>query len=342
LFDTFAQWDATWFLHIARHGYDSEQATAFFPLYPLVVRGVAEVLRSDVAAGVLVSLSAGAAAVIVLHRLARALLGGRGAVDTVLLVALYPIAFVFTAAYSDGLFLALASGSFLAAARRRPLLAGALGGLAASTRLVGLALLPALAILLWPRRGRDLAGVAALLLVPAGVAVYAVYLHEHLGDAWAFLHAQGVFWHRRVHPLGPLSGLWLSVRDGYQGATELLRHLPRAPHGTFVHRDQWAAWNVVHLLLLGAAGWLTWVAWRRLGRAFGVYSLATLLIVLTSPADLVPLVSLPRFLLGDFPLFLALAALCEARPRLRASLLVGFAAVGAAAAAGFAHHVWIA
>src|SRR5437879_4744408 len=104
LFDTFAQWDSQWFLHIARYGYDSKQATAFFPLYPIAVRGVSEVVRSDVAAAVVVSLAAGTVAVVVLHKLARSLLGERSATDTVLLVALYPLAFVFTAAYSDGLF----------------------------------------------------------------------------------------------------------------------------------------------------------------------------------------------------------------------------------------------
>jgi hypothetical protein len=67
-----------------------------------------------------------------------------------------------------------------------------------------------------------------------------------------------------------------------------------------------------------------------------------LLIVLTSPADLVPLVSLPRFLLGDFPLFLALALLLRDRDGPRLWTYVAFAAVGGAAAAAFAHHVWIA
>src|SRR5204863_1725770 len=227
LFDTFAQWDSGWFIHIAQHGYDSKQATAFFPLYPLVVRGVSEVLRSDVVAAVLVSLAAGTIAVVVLHRLARPLLGEAGAATTVLLVALYPVAFVFTAAYSDGLFLALAAWSFLAAVERRPLLAGVLGGLACGTRLVGLALLPALVVLLWPRTRRGLLRLAPLVLLPAAVAVYALYLDHRLGDPWAFLHAQGVYWHRHVHAAGPLTGLWLAVRDGYQGASELVQHLPR-------------------------------------------------------------------------------------------------------------------
>ena len=342
LFDTFAQWDSVWFLHVARHGYDLKETAAFFPLYPLVVRGVAEVLRSDVAAAVLVSLAAGTAAVVLLHRLARPLLGEPTAATTVLLVALYPIAFVFTAAYSDGLFLALAAGSFLAAVERRPLLAGVVGGLACATRLVGLALLPALLALLWPRTHRELVRLAPLVLLPAAVAAYALYLDHRLGDPWAFIHAQGVYWHRHVHPAGPVSGLWLALKDGYQGASELVQHLPRAPHGTFAHRDQWASWNVVHLVLLTGAAWLTSVAWRRLGIAYGLYSLTTLVIVLTSPADLVPLVSLPRFLLGDFPLFLALGSLVRDRPTARLWTLVAFAALGAAAAVGFAHHLWIA
>jgi hypothetical protein len=270
------------------------------------------------------------------------LLGSRGADTSVLFVALYPIAFVFTAAYSDGLFLALASGSFLAATQRRSVAAGALGGLACATRLVGLGLLPGLVVLLWPRRRSEILHLVPLVLLPAAVGGYALYLDRHVGDGWAFLHAQGVFWHRHVHRLGPIDGLWLSARDGYQGTVEILRHLPRAPHGAFAHRDQWSAWNAVQFALLAAAAWLTWIAWRRLGAAYGLYSLATLLIVLSSPADLVPLVSLPRFLLGDFPLFFALAAFCEHRPQWRTVLLIAFAAIGGMTSVAFAHHIWIA
>jgi hypothetical protein len=345
LFGTFAQWDSGWFLHIADHGYDSQQATAFFPLYPLLVHALSVVIGSSVAAGVLISLAAGGVGVTVVHRLARPLLGVRGAEDTVLLFALYPIAFVFTAAYSDGLFLALAAGSFLAGVQRRPLAAGVLGGLACGTRQVGLALLPALLVLLWPRDRRGVLRLAPLLLLPAAVAAFALYLHFHHFGVRAFVHAQDAYWNRHTHAAGPLSGLWLGAKAGYQGAAEIARHLPRgsgAPVGGFPNHDQWASWNVIQFLLLLAAVWLTWVAWRRLGPAFGLYSLGTLLIVLTSPADVVPLVSLPRFVIGDFPLFLALAAVCTGRPRLRSVLLYGFAAIGAAAAVGFAHHVWIA
>jgi Gpi18-like mannosyltransferase len=154
LFRSLSQWDARWFLQIAMHGYEEvPQAAAFFPVYPAVVHGVAWVTGSILVAGVLVSLVAGAVAAWVLAQIARPLLGRQGAHDTVLYLALYPVAFVATSLYSEGLFLALAAGSFLAALRGRPLLAGVLGGFATGTRLLGLALLPALALLLW--RGRD-------------------------------------------------------------------------------------------------------------------------------------------------------------------------------------------
>ena len=84
------------------------------------------------------------------------------------------------------------------------------------------------------------------------------------------------------------------------------------------------------------------MAWKRLGAAFGAYSAATLVIALSAPAEGFPLVSLPRFLLADFPLFLALASLTLDRPRARDAVLVTFAALGAVAAAAFARGVWIA
>jgi hypothetical protein len=328
VFGPFARWDAGWFIAIARHGYENTQAAAFFPLYPLVVRAVSAVTRSEVAAGVLVSLASAVAVAALLWRVSRSR-------DAVLLVALYPLAFVFTAPYSDALFLALALASFDGAVRGRSVAAGVFGGLAVASRLLGLALLPALAVLLWRRGPRRL---VPLLLLPAALGGYMVYLHEHFGDAFAFAHAEGAYWLRHTPPLGPLQGLWDAIRSGEQGVAQLVLHLPSGRYGK---PEQFAVWNIVYLLLLVAAGWLTWVAWRRLGAAYGVYSLATLVIVLSSPADVVPLVSLPRFLLADFPLFLALATVLRGKPRARRVVLDAFATVGAVAIVAFARGSWV-
>ena len=122
LFRTFSQWDARWFLQIAMHGYEEvPQAAAFFPVYPAVVHAPRLGDRVDARRRRARSRSpSSAVAAWVLAQIARPLLGERGAHDAVLYFALYPVGFVFTSLYSEGLFLALAAGSFLAATRGKP------------------------------------------------------------------------------------------------------------------------------------------------------------------------------------------------------------------------------
>jgi hypothetical protein len=330
LFNVFARWDAVWFIRIAEHGYQTVKEAAFFPLYPGLVHVLTYVTRSALVAGILISLAAGGCAAVVLGKIARPLIGERGARDTILYVALFPLAFIFTAVYSDGLFLALSAAAFLAALRDRPWLAGMLGGLAVGTRLLGIALLPALAMVIWSHR-RSLRPLLPLALLPAAVGLVAAYFQWQLGDAGALFHGQSYFWGRHMATLGPLGGLWDAASAAGTGAVDSIRA-----------HDAIGTLNVLDFLLLLAAFALTWVAWRKLGAAFGVYSLTYLAVVLSVPGEDVPLVSIPRFLLADFPLFLALAALTLDRPRERQVLLHVFTAVGVLAAYGFARNAWIA
>jgi hypothetical protein len=53
-------------------------------------------------------------------------------------------------------------------------------------------------------------------------------------------------------------------------------------------------------------------------------------------------VSMPRFVLTDFPVLIALASVIQERPRLRTGVLVGLGALSAAAAIAFSRDVWIA
>ena len=63
--------------------------------------------------------------------------------------------------------------------------------------------------------------------------------------------------------------------------------------------------------------------------------------LLLSPPSYFPLASFPRYLLADFPVFLALAALLRDRPRARQVVLCGFAAIGAVAAVAYSRKVWV-
>ena len=165
-----ARWDAGWYLLIAHQGYDpglgaaTAARGAFFPLYPLLVRALSVLLIAPVLAGIVVSVLALAVALYGLHRLAALETGSREVARlAVMVTAFAPMAFFFSAVYSESLYLALSVGAFWFARRGRWAATGALGGLAAATRPTGLLLLaPALILYLYgPRRDRPPDGARA-------------------------------------------------------------------------------------------------------------------------------------------------------------------------------------
>jgi hypothetical protein len=93
-----------------------------------------------------------------------------------------------------------------------------------------------------------------------------------------------------------------------------------------------AAVNLQMLAFLVLFAVLTVVAWRRFGAPYGLYAALSLAIPLSVPSERWPLLSLPRFGLVVFPLFLALAVL-GGRPRVHvaivsvSSILLGVAIV---------------
>src|SRR5215210_9377058 len=92
-----ARWDSAWYLTIADSGYGGSTArAAFFPLYPLLVRGVGTVSGGSHAAlliaAFLVSLAAFLAALVLLYRLVELELGRPLAQPVLLLLAVFPAA----------------------------------------------------------------------------------------------------------------------------------------------------------------------------------------------------------------------------------------------------------
>lgn len=158
-----ARWDAVWYLVIAHYGYRPELAAfgtgsraAFFPLYPLGVRALSELGAPPIAAGVALSLVALAAALYGIHRLCTLELGRLNAHLAhrndvarlaVFVTALAPMAFFFSAVYSESLYLALSVGLFWCARQGRWGWAGVLGALACATRSAGLVLVVPMVVL---------------------------------------------------------------------------------------------------------------------------------------------------------------------------------------------------
>jgi mannosyltransferase PIG-V len=343
--DVWARWDSVWFLRIAEHGYDSASgaAAAFYPLYPGAVSVVGWALFGHyVLAGILVSLAAAFGGFLLLYRVAEGRLGADGARRAVLYLALFPFAFFLQAVYSESLYLLLTLAAFVLAERGRFLAAGAVTGLALLTRPTAAALLPALALLAWRERDRVRA-LASLALAPVIFAAYPLYLWRAEGDAWAFLHAQRL-WSRHLSPAGPLGGIWDGLRAGWAGVEQLAS-------GSHTHR-YWApvqdadpirvaTLNLEMLAFLVLFVALALIAWRRFGAPYGLFAVLSLAIPLSVPSERWPLLSLPRFGLTIFPLFLALASL-GGRPRVHTAIVAVSSLLLGVSVAQWALWQWVA
>lgn len=323
LLTSWQQWDADWYIRIATQGYTTPDATAFFPLYPLLIATLSAPFHGQAAyvAALLISNLATLGALLLLYWLAAERWGGPVALRAVTYLALFPTALFLFAPYNESLFLALALGCFVALGARRWAVAGLLGGLAALTRSAGVLLLVPFAWALWEhlrtRAGERLRvgwrPALAALLIPAGIAAFAVYCGARFGDPLTFSQAQA-HWNR------VLAWPW-------QGLIWQVQGLQSAPPASFFQ---------VHDLLdlaatLGFAALLA-VGWRRLPRAQWLYMAALLLLILIEPGGVHlhqndPLSSNSRFVLEMFPGFILLGVLTEERPGWHQALVILFASL---------------
>lgn len=397
-----ARWDAAWYLVIAHYGYRPDlgaftsSRTAFFPLYPLGLSAISHLGVPSVPAGVLLSIAALAGGLYGIHRLTTLELarGGRARIGlpdvdagevarlTVMITAFAPMAFYFSADYSESLYLALSVGVFLCARQGRWAWVGVFGALAAATRSTGLVLmLPAAMLYLYgPREDRApdfpskrpprlSARRRAPDLLSPGALRHAVWwlrpsyrvrrdflwlglVPAGLGLYMLYLALDGgsallpfhaqAVWGR--HFAGPYLGVWDGVRAAFEGARQLLS-LQRH-HVYFPAAGGSPFINAGHNLMLLAFLLLAIPATvgvlRMLPLAYGVYVIAALAMPLSYPVASQPLMSLPRFLVVLFPLSIWLAVWLAEHPRVRTPALVGSAALMVLFVGQFATWHWVA
>jgi hypothetical protein len=287
------QWDAQHYLYLAMHGYsasgDARNLIAFFPLYPAVIAGVAAIGIPARVAALLISNISGVAAAILLFEIARLDLDEGSAFRAAAFFTVFPTAYFLLVGYTEALFCVLAFAAVLLARRNRWLGSGMLVGLAGATRLTGLALGAMLAVEAFGRT-RRLARwrqpVVAGVLASLGLVAYLATNQLVLGNAFAFLAVQRQHWHHQPAP--PWTGLATAIRS-------------------IGKRPPWETLTVGGGEIAGGltAYAATVVSWLRLRPADAVYAT-----VLTVMVTFVPFwLSIPRYLLTMFPLFLLLGGI---------------------------------
>lgn len=314
-FELWSRWDARHFLQVAEYGYTDPRtdphASAFFPLFPLIVRALSWTGLDPVAAGMLVSFGASIVACAFLVRLAERDEGRDAGPRAALYLLLAPTAVFLVAPYSEALFLAGAIPAFHYARAGRWRRAGLFGAIAVATRFAGVFVLAGLAgEALRARattRARDVAGALALGALP--LVAYGAYLARVEGSPFHFFHDQRVGWLRA--PTNPVDAFRVTL--GTWGSDTPTNWM-------FAWRIEVVA-AVVGLALVGVA-----LARREWG--YAAFMGATMAALVSSTW----LYSIPRMLVTFFPAAVWAAGWTRRdarRHEAAIALLAPFAALGA-------------
>lgn len=313
LMNAWRQWDANWYIGIANEGYGGplgRSATAFLPLYPLLIHITDLVLPGGaLPAALLVANAAGYGAFVIIHRLvATEFAETRLPKRTILYIAAFPTAFFLAAPYNMSLFLLLLAGSFLCMRQAKWFAAGLLGALAVATRSSGLLLVIVFVAEYLRQTGwnwrRIRPSIAWVLLMPAAFAGFMAHIGAVLGDATIPLTIQSE-WDRWFEPPWTVLSMAIGRLTGTPPQPSFERQLINLMDLVLVivfavllvltvvgpwrfRRDQWT------FTLLGA-GLLAFAA------SFPMHGTAH------------PLMSASRFMLEIFPAFILLGIMTAAR-----------------------------
>ena len=354
------RWDTGWYLNIALEGYqwspdiDGQQNIAFFPGYPLLTSGIATLIGAQsisrgrldrpprlaimrlqqrfIAAAMLITIVGFGWGMVVLYRLAREHLDAEATRASLFLLATYPFAVFFSAAYTESLMLLAVVAAFYHFRHEKWIAAAGWGLLAGLTRPNGFLLAGPLGVIglrqLLARRASAQAGdrLVRHALIAAGVAAmpligtmtYSGFIYSLTGDPLAWREAHTA-WGRSYSgfptlmvPLESISG---------RGVVEYTTAQPIE------------ALNAVGAILACA---LIWPITRRLGPEYGLF----MILNVGPPLFFGGFLSMGRVTSLLFPMFMYLALVLADRQR--QALAVGFAVVqGLAAVLFFTWHQFL-
>ena len=326
------QWDSEWYFKIATEGYryngdpTIQQNVVFYPLYPMLARGLTAISGLTAAdALLLVANLGGLLAIVALFKLVREEFGDQIALTTIALFSFFPTSVLLSAGYTEPLELLLIVCFFLVLKQQRYLLAALLAGLAVADRSTGIVLLPVLLWEMW--RNRDQKPFLPVLLpcvalATSGIWLFMIYLWSQFGDPFVFADGQTAF-HRET-----------------TFATRLIAALKFEPFTRMMLND-WNPW--------GLDSWFTLlfivmivVGWFRLRSSWTLFAMGVLLLpYLTLSGGPSGFVSMSRFNLVSFPLFVVLADLLLRAKWLLAGVIGLLGAALLMNTALFARRIWI-
>jgi len=277
------RFDANWYLKIAERGYDgADSSTVYFPIYPFFIHVLSYLIPTVFAATVISNLAL-LGSLVLMYRLFLRFADESSVRRSLVYLLIFPSAFFLTAVYTESLFLFFTLFFFDFASRRNWIWAAIWGTFAALTRLQGVLLFIPLAYMFWrDYRGYPLRTVFSrampLLLIPLASLCFELYSNFTLlniyGDTW---RARFVF---------PGETIWVAISLIFSGG------------GSSV--------DVLNLLTTLGVIVSIFFIWKKLPFEYTLYSMLMVIAPIVRLTDAQPLVSMMRYTLLIFPLFLLL------------------------------------
>lgn len=280
--ESLGNWDGGHFLGIAEFGYSQNFQYAFFPLYPILIKIVNEIIQNYLISALLISFLSTLLGLNILYKLIQLDFDKNFAQKVILGLLFFPTSFYFLTAYSEGLFFLLVVLSFYFLRTKKLIWAVIFASFASATRLVGLVLVLAILVEVLTTSGINKKNWF-VIFAPFGFFIYCWFLLNQTGDPFYFLFAE-THWQRNITI--PTVSFW-----------ETLKSLSQA---NFVTTHINSFLDLIFAILgLGFA----LRSFRFLPNSYSIYFLGSVLLPLFTPT----LSSMPRFLLPIFPLFILLA-----------------------------------
>jgi len=314
------RWDATHYLKLAENGYtatgDGRFSIVFYPLYPWLVRAFAFVCQSYFGAALLVSGAASICAAVLLRRLVELDEPAKVARLTVWFLLIFPTAYFLHIGYTESLFLALVLGSLMAARTQWWALAGVLAAFASLTRVNGLLLVPTLLVEAWLQYRQTRRIDWRWLWIAAtglGFATYLFLNYRVTGDPFAFSPIMQEHWYKK------LTVPWVGIRDVWL----------RIPSFNLTEG--------LHEFIFIVFSFLCTVwCWIKLRPSYAVWMTFNWLLINSTTY----VVSVPRYCLTLFPIFIIFARFAAARPLAGRIMTAVSLLLLALFATKFAHGTW--
>lgn len=309
----FSHWDGAWYRQIATSGYEylndgKFHAIAFFPLFPLISRGLMALGLPFNVAGTVVNNVAFLGALLVLYRWTQQRYGIREAKWATAVLAWCPLSLFGTVIYSEGLFLLLTTLALQAFDNHQYAKAALWGAMATATRSTGIALLPAFLLIAWKEQ-RPLVAYVTGLAVSIGLLLFSIYCGIRFGDFLAFVHVQQAW--------APLHPNWFTIwAKALTGSKE----------------------NLMRVVMFFGGGYGLWHFRTKLPPVATAYGFCSLAIIQATGA----LSSVSRYVYGIVSISMALGLLYARHPRWGYATLGLFAIVLIYIAIKFAWWYWIA